>query len=213
MGRLLAELTFFSLMPFSRGWQAREPSVNPEMEVRVTVYVFNSAQVPPGDLIKAELLAARIFEDAGIKVTWVAGITTRRLDDSLWSEEWNPANLLLRIWKSSTARETRVSSDALGFCLSMEKNEAVVLSDATQSNAARWKVSPVLYLGLTMAHEMGHLLLQSATHSIKGVMKAQWRPMDLSAAAGGTLAFTSEEGRSMRKGVLQRLRTQVRQER
>jgi hypothetical protein len=54
-------------------------------------------------------------------------------------------------------QRTHVTSDALGFRLSM--TEAVVLSDATRKVAAHWEVDPVLCLGLTIAHEMGHLLL------------------------------------------------------
>jgi hypothetical protein len=89
----------------------------------------------------------------------------------------------------------------------MEKNEAIVLADATQNSAAMWNVDPVLYLGLTMAHEMGHLLLQSATHSLAGIMKARWPPEDLRAAERGNLTFTSEESRSMRNGALRRIET------
>ena len=54
----------------------------------------------------------------------------------------------------------------------------------------------------TMAHEMGHLLLQSVTHPLAGVMKARWLAEDLTAAEGGTLAFTREEGNSMRNQLL-----------
>jgi hypothetical protein len=164
-------------------------------QVRVTVYVFDgSAQFLPGDLITAETLATKMFQKVGIQVMWVADASA--------------ANLLLRVWESSTVRGTRVTSDALGFRLSM--SEAVVLSDATRKVAANWKVDPVLCLGLTIAHEMGHLLLQSETHSVSGVMKARWLRGDLAAAERGALTFTPQDGRSMRNG-LRRLGTQVSQ--
>jgi hypothetical protein len=172
-------------------------AVDLSRQVRVTVYVFDgSAQFRPGDLITAEMLAAKIFEKVGIQVMWVADASA--------------ANLLLRVWKSSIVQGTRVTSDALGFRLSM--NEAVVLSDATRKIAANWKVDPVLCLGLTIAHEMGHLLLQSETHSVSGVMKARWLRGDLAAAERGGLTFTPQEGHFMRNG-LRRLGTQVSQER
>ena len=91
-------------------------------------------------------------------------------------------------------------------------SEAVVLSDAIRKIATRWKVGPVLCLGLTIAHEMGHLLLQSETHSVSGVMKARWLRPDLAIAERGALTFTSQEGRFMQNG-LRRLGAQVSQER
>ena len=186
------------------GWPlARAERPKPAaLELPITVYVFNSANVPPRHLIRAETLAARIFEKVGIKVTWVAGLTARRADDPPVVEKWNPSNLLLRIRESSTVRGRGVNPAAVGFCLSMEKNEAVVLFDAVQNRAALLNVDPAIPLGVTMAHEMGHLLLQSVTHSLAGVMKARWLAEDLTAAEGGTLAFTREEGNSMRNKLL-----------
>jgi hypothetical protein len=184
--------------------------------IGITAYVFNSAQVKSADLIKAQLLAGRIFEKVGIQVTWVAGwmgnLTEPHVNDSQAQKQWNPASLVLRIWTSWMAKGTRINSDALGFCLSMKKNEAIVLSDTTQKNAAKWELDPVLYLGVAMAHEMGHLLLQSADHSVLGVMKAQLQREDLRAAERGTLTFNSEEGRSLRSQALRRLQTPMRQD-
>src|SRR6266478_3520392 len=70
-------------------------------ELHVTVYVFNSVHVSSRDLIKAEAQAARIFDAAGIKVTWVAGLTAREATGHSVGEAWSPANLDLRIWKRS----------------------------------------------------------------------------------------------------------------
>jgi len=172
------------------------------LELPITVYVFNSASVPPRHLIRAETLAASILAKVGIKVIWVAGLTARRADDPPVVEKWNPSNLLLRIRESSTVRGRGINPAAVGFCLSMEKNEAVVLFDAVQNRAASLNVDPAIPLGVTMTHEMGHLLLQSVPHSLAGVMKARWLAEDLTAAEGGTLAFTREEGNSMRNQLL-----------
>ncbi len=159
----------------------------------VSVYVFDgSARFLTADLVNAEALVAKIFGKVGIQVTWA--------DDA------SAANMRLRIWESSTVQGTRVTSDALGFRLSI--NEAVVLSDAMLKIATKWKVDPALCLGLTMAHEMGHLLLQSETHSVSGVMKARWLRPDFAAAERGALTFSSQEGHAMRDGILRLLGTQ-----
>jgi hypothetical protein len=101
----------------------------------INVFVFNSAQVSPRDLTKSETLAARMFQKVGITVTWVAGLTARHGDDRPVVEKWNPSNLLLRIQKSSTVRGRGINHEAVGLCLSMEKNEAIVLFDAVENRA------------------------------------------------------------------------------
>jgi len=201
----------FLLMPvlssimLSQDPPAPETKANFATAVGVTVYVFNSVQVSPGDLGKAEKLAARIFEKAGIKVAWVPGLIAKGLDASPVGEPWNQANLLLRIWNSSTVREG--NPEAVGFCLSMKKNEAVVLFDAIQNRAGMLNVAPAVPLGVSIAHEIGHLLLQSTAHSLVGVMKARWLADDLTDAERGHLAFTWQESRSMRNEVLRRTET------
>jgi hypothetical protein len=171
------------------------------LELITTVYVFNSAHLGQADLIKAQMLAGRIFGKTGIKVNWVAGLTARRPDDQPTTEKWDRANLLLRIRKSPTIRGKRFNPEAVGFCLSLRANEAVVLLDRIQDRAAELNANPAVGLGVSMAHEMGHLLLQSETHSLAGIMKARWLADDLTAAESGTLTFTREQGRSMQNRV------------
>jgi len=190
--------------------QELEIPANPKTTLWVTVYVFNSVQLSPRDLIKAETLAARIFEKVGIRIAWKAGLTAGDVDAPSIGEKWNPANLQLRIRKSSTVQGAGVTSEAMGFCLTMEKNDAVILFDEIENRAAMLNVAPAIPLGVTMAHEMGHLLLQSATHSLTGVMKARWLAEDLVAAERGDLTFSQEESRSLRNGMLRRIAAQTR---
>ena len=193
---------------FVLGWVlilgSTAPAETPDTFAPITVYVFNAADVSLHDLAKAETLAAGIFEKAGIDVTWVAGSTSPRADDSPVIEKWNRANLLIRVWTSSKVRGKGISSEKIGFCLSMDKNEAVVLFDAIRNRALQLRVEPAIPLGVSIAHEMGHLLLQSPTHSLAGVMKSRWLAEDLTAAEGGTMRFTSEESHSIRTAVRNR---------
>jgi len=206
----LTGLTIFSCIMQSQGAPEPEIPANPKTRLCVTVYVFNSVHIPASDLIRAETLAARIFEKAGIQIDWKAGPTTRDVDGPPMGEAWNPANLQLRIRKSSTVRGVGVTSEAMGFILTMEKNDAVVLFDEIKNRAAMLNVDPIVPLGVTMAHEMGHLLLHSATHSITGVMKPRWLVADLVAAERGHLTFNREEGRSLQNGIMRRVAAQTR---
>jgi len=177
---------------------------NTGSELQITVKVYNSSNVLARDLTNAEAQAETIFQKAGIKVIWVAGLMVSDVNDGSAGNQWNPAHIHVRLWTRSTARPKVVASDTLGFCLSMEKSQAVVLSDAVQNLAARRFTNPANLLGLAMAHEIGHLLLRSATHSAAGIMQARWSSEDFRAAEEGLLVFTREQGRSMRNEVRRR---------
>ncbi len=55
-----------------------------------------------------------------------------------------------------------------------------------------------LILGHAMAHELGHLLLGTNSHSRDGLMAARWNRDDLARAARGDLLFGPEESRRMK---------------
>ena len=55
-----------------------------------------------------------------------------------------------------------------------------------------------LVLGHVIAHELGHLLLQRATHSAAGLMRAT---LDLQLAQQGRLLFTAPEGQAIRAAI------------
>ena len=53
-------------------------------------------------------------------------------------------------------------------------------------------------LGCVIAHELGHLLLGTASHSQLGLMSAVWQDPELQQAVRGGLFFTAVEGERMR---------------
>jgi hypothetical protein len=53
-------------------------------------------------------------------------------------------------------------------------------------------------LGHAIAHELGHLLLGTNSHSPAGIMRARWQPADLASASKGTLLFSTLESRAMK---------------
>ena len=60
-------------------------------------------------------------------------------------------------------------------------------------------------LGHAIAHEIGHLLLNSSAHSPAGIMRARWNTKDLLRAARGDLLFNALQAESMRGEVLRRI--------
>jgi hypothetical protein len=59
-------------------------------------------------------------------------------------------------------------------------------------------VEPATLLGHAMAHELGHLLLGSNSHSLTGLMRANWRTNDLIHMEQGGLPFSEEQSGKMK---------------
>jgi hypothetical protein len=123
-------------------WPAQKPEPglhgvpDAASDLRVSVRVYNGVNLSSGDLSRAEREAERIRLYAGIHLTWTAGLRGADVNDGSPSEEWNPASLQLRIWPRAMAGKRPTSSETLGFCLSFENGDAVVL--ATPSRSARF---------------------------------------------------------------------------
>jgi hypothetical protein len=58
-----------------------------------------------------------------------------------------------------------------------------------------------LVLGMTMAHEVAHLLLPNNGHSPSGIMRDSWTQSDYKKAGLGQLFFTKEQARLMRDAL------------
>ncbi|MGH9550037.1 MAG: hypothetical protein ACRD3W_11710, partial [Terriglobales bacterium] len=117
--------------------------------------------------------------------------------------EW-PTRLAVRI----LPRSLRSTSEVFGVSfLSTEGTGCYsdVFLEWAMELHADWKVSLPDILGGVMAHELGHLLLGSNSHSRAGIMRAHWQGEELNLLSRGNLRFTSEQAEHMR-GKLNRVR-------
>ena len=174
-------------------------------ELRVMVNVYNGVNLSSSDLSRAEREAENIFLYAGIQITWTTGLFAADVNDNATSERGNAASLQLRLWPRAVAGKRRTSSDTLGFCLSLGNGDAVVLADAIQKHVVFGSTQFADLLGLAMAHELGHLLLQSEHHSVTGIMRARLTERALRDNDRGYLRFTLGEAESMRSEVKRRM--------
>lgn len=175
-------------------------------ELQVTVKVYNGINLSPSELSQAERTAERIFGYAGIQLTWTTGLLAADVDENVPSLKWNAASSLqLRLWPRAMAGKRPSSSETLGFCLSFENGDAVVLADDVRERAVFGTTNFADLLGLAMAHELGHLLLGSPAHSVAGVMRARWTEKGLRDDDRGYLRFTADEAESMRSEVRRRM--------
>jgi hypothetical protein len=174
--------------------QCQTATTNEAYAAKVTVLTYNYARVPVYVLVKAEQEATNIFRKIGVGVLWVDCSPTSG-DVSTNPACGKPAdattltlNFHLRFKRSGGMI---LADHDIGYALPGGNRAGVAYScveHLADSSADRPQI-----LGHVMAHEIGHLLLESAEHSDSGIMRAVWRANDLEAAGHGDLLFTPPE--------------------
>lgn len=154
-----------------------------------------------GALDRAEL----IFRDAGIRLIWLGCQPgSPRMVACPESGSDGAGTLIVRIIPRAVTGF--VSRSALGVAFPTQRDTvyATVFRDRLLAIAFDGRYSEAVLLGLTIAHELGHLLLGTPTHSRYGVMAGRWRDYDLDRAAVGMLLFSRGEAAQMRAQALHR---------
>jgi hypothetical protein len=165
----------------------------------LTMRVQNGAGLSARELARAEQIAAAILQKVGLDVVWVDAVEAG--DRSL-----GPAEFRLHIVDK---RPASLSGDAAGYALIFPaetgaENYAGVSYPMVRDMAASLQTCVERMMGITMAHEIGHLLLGSKAHSRQGIMSPAFREREMRQAERGELGFTVEEGARMREEVARR---------
>jgi hypothetical protein len=166
--------------------------------VVLRVSLFDDAGVGDTILREAEREASRVFQRANIDVIWLQCPQNTLIQISLGrcAEASYPAHLSVRIvpWARkatmSTVGMSFLSVDGKGCYADLFYERIVELQMKSHTRTA-------IILGHAMAHELGHLLLGTNSHSRDGLMRAQWNRGDLAEAARGNLLFSAEESSRM----------------
>jgi hypothetical protein len=181
---------------FSADGGAKTAGGNP-LEVKVSV--FNDAQIDDGRLTRAERVASELFAHAGIQIDWMncGDPTETDGERAACSEAAYPKHLQVRVREQSLS----LKESTLGLSYLGEGGigcHADVFYTGIGPIAQEAHLSPETILGLVFAHELGHLLLGTNSHSASGIMRATWQGHEFSAVGKGTLGFTEIQGRKMK---------------
>jgi hypothetical protein len=193
-------------------WPTLAGSISPERRqpsLQVHVLLQNYAPVPTQALVEGQQLASHIFLQIGVEVVWVDKTQLREGSQTL-----EQVDLILRILPGP--RTGQASKTALGEALPCKLNREGCFASVFYSRVLKLVQSedfslPQL-LGHAMAHELGHLLLGSNSHSARGLMEGRWSYEDLRRAAKGDLVFSPQEAEVIRAHVAQRDRQTARAE-
>jgi hypothetical protein len=167
------------------------PQVMSAEALRLTLVVYDRAQIQPETLDASERTTAEIFKDARIQLVWRQGFAyaaERRNAVSPAAEE--PATLVVTLQPASEAARFGVRSVCGGVAIGSN------ISIFVRHFAANW-------LGPIMAHEIGHVVLGPNAHAIAGIMRATLLADEWEKAAQGTLGFTHSQKQKIRAWISQ----------
>jgi hypothetical protein len=164
----------------------------------VTINLYNDARVSESILSQAEQEAARIFQNAGVEIAWIAckPSKTRPTTAAACLSPLGLTHLALRIvpWSShlgdSIFGSAFLTKDGDGVYCDVFYPSVEILHRDSDASLSR-------VLGHVMAHEIGHLLLGTNAHSAMGIMRPHWQGEELRRIGMGTLPFTMQQVRHM----------------
>ena len=203
--RALAGLLGIMSFNFSETIFACGAGSSPMIRVRVNNYT----QASPAILAGAEREAGRILDRAGLRTVWLdcpaKPSTADPQDPCRKALEAN--DIVLRVLSESTQNKFR--DTVFGFAVvpilaSVYYDYAAHLA---RSDNAEFEI-PVI-LACVIAHEVGHLLLGSNSHSASGIMQLHWERGQIRHAMTGTLLFTPEQAKLIQAETQKRMRLQT----
>jgi hypothetical protein len=162
--------------------------------VQLRVSVFNSSPLSASTIKTAEDKAGRVLRYAGVEVVWLNCFpdTQQETSKGVCREVSVPSHLHLRILR--TSRGLKATTVGISFSAADGRGcYADLFYEPIQQLQEQSHRSPSVILGHAMAHELGHLLLGTNSHSLSGLMRAHWTPEDLADASKGNLRFSQEQ--------------------
>ena len=167
------------------------------MQVKITIH--NDAQIPENMLTQATHEAARIFRAAGVDSVWIVCHSPNGgdSDSSSCSSRVDLSHISLRVVPWSA----KLGDSIFGTAFLSEKGGGAysdVFYPSVEKLRSDSDASRSRLLGHVMAHEIGHLLLGTHSHSAFGIMQPCWQGKELQRIGMGTLLFTPEQARKMR---------------
>ncbi len=165
--------------------------------VNLTVSVFNDAGVEPSVWSQAQNRATEIMRHSGISLTWLDCGSPASQPDSNCSAISYPTHLSVRVVPKVSPVKEHIFGQSFQNAAG-EGNYVLVYYAGLKAFRGATTVSTGELLGCVIAHELGHLLLGTASHSPTGLMSAVWQDPELRQAVRGNLFFTGGEGERMR---------------
>jgi hypothetical protein len=202
-------LAILLIVSFAAGncWAQDQLTGDGSATVDLTVLVYIYAPIPLRDLAIAEHTASNIFQNVGVKMSWVdCPLTSPRAELNLaCTTHHAPTDIRLNV-VPEIAEGPWVEKFAMGMAVPIPPPRHGQFAYISYARAkAVLLETPQLSLGQLLghgiAHEIGHLLLGTNSHSPSGLMSAHWSTRELKLAARGQLTFSIDQAVAIRGDV------------
>jgi hypothetical protein len=149
----------------------------PTAAIRVRIHDYANVNAAP--LARAQHLVSRMYATIGVRTDWLDA--SRPLDDRTAASPCGPTDLTIIVLTPEMANRRGVPGAVVGYA-AVTPGEAgrvaFVIYDRIRDIARRADADVVQVMGTVMAHELGHLLLPSGSHSGGGLMRGHWATTD-----------------------------------
>jgi hypothetical protein len=171
-----------------------------EQGFKVTVLVHNYAHLPARILGEAQDRASLIFRRAGVEIQW-ADCPLKEEDPALYPgcpKLFDASQLFLRILPMTASKMDHGGESFVAARI------ANIFWNRIEESAQRLTISTSRFLGHTIAHELGHLLLGHNSHSPTGIMTARWDVKPLVRICQEGLYFNRQQSELIRSEMRKR---------
>ena len=167
-----------------------------QSQVEVMLRVHTSGNTSSLIVGPAMSEASRVLGTAGVRIRWEFAGRPRNHD--VHDCEGTAGQVIDLLLTDRGTKDAHVG--VLGYAMPLARTgtQVVIFTDPV---AALAPLSKRTLLGYTIAHEVGHILIGTFSHSPSGVMQAHWRPADYSLMTVLLLSFTAEDADTMRGHV------------
>ena len=189
------------------GWARQQITAEASAELHLTVRVYIYAPIDPHELATAERVATNILEHVGVELSWVDCPLTGPAAqlNPVCTAPHSPTDIHLNLVQDF-ADGPWVGKSAMGLAVAPPPPERGQFASISYVRANRLllearELTLGQMLGHGIAHEIGHLLLGTNSHSASGLMCARWGEQELKLAAYGQLRFSADQGVTIRNDV------------
>lgn len=193
------------------------PVAPSETSPAITIHVHNYARVTPKTLAEAEEVTTGIFREAGLEIRWADSVLNAEDDVEPFADHltYSSADIQLNILPREMSDRLGLSNNVMGVVPGADAQVAYVFDSKVEALMQRvWtayktgridrRLSESQILGIAIAHELGHLLLNLLGHSASGIMRGEWDLRDLRNAADRMLLFTEQQAEVLRSNARSR---------
>jgi hypothetical protein len=176
----------------------------------ITIRLYNTFGLTRHATAEARSVAHAVLMAAGIDARWRECRTPRYESSDPCNNVLSQDEVVVRVVRSPAGLDP---SPALGDSFVDAGTGigvlATVFADRVLAAGARTGANAIVLLGRAVAHEVGHLLIGTPTHSTRGLMRAQWSDEELRSNRDRDWVFSRNQALRMQNRLVLRAARRV----